>query len=209
MIKKQQRWIAMLVVCTFIWLMQVSTMPVAAAGTTAQVSSAGTESAPGFIEEDAPRAHKAKGKSPLPFILIGIGVLALTISVVLVLKALNNYNLVGDWDFQLYSTTYPGDNPSWSMTFYGDKKSGTFVDSDGFEGTYSVDGKNITRIAYDDISLSFTGKFDGKDAISGNYTWAYYGEVGTWTGSRFGSTYAMPKSPSQFKEKKDREIRSR
>jgi hypothetical protein len=205
MIKKQQKWIAVLVVCAFIWLLQVSTMPVAAADGPERISSAGNEQAPNFIEEDGPSGHKAKKKSPLPFILIGVGLITIT-AVVLILVVLKSYNIVGDWAFQLTSITYPGDNPAWDMTFYGDKKSGTFMDSDGYSGIYTIDGKNITQIKYDSISITFTGKFDGKDKISGNYTWTFYGEVGTWTGSRIGSSAAMPKSPSQFKEKKDREM---
>jgi hypothetical protein len=51
MIKKQQKWIALLVVFTFMWLLQVSTMPLAAAGTAEQVSSANSEQGPRFIEE--------------------------------------------------------------------------------------------------------------------------------------------------------------
>jgi hypothetical protein len=208
MIKKQQKWISWLVVLTFIWLLQVTTMPVAAANGPERISSAGNEQAPNFIEEDAPSRGKAKGKSMLPFILIGVAALA-TVTVVLLLVVLKSYNIVGEWSFQLTSITYPGDNPAWNMTFYGDKKSGTFMDSDGYDGTYSVDGKNITSIRYNDISLSFTGKFDGKDKISGNYTWTFYSEIGTWTGSRIGTSAAMPKSPSQFKEKKDREMLSK
>jgi hypothetical protein len=204
MIKKQQKWIALLVACTFIWLLQVSTMPLNAAGTTTTVSSAGTEQGPNFIEEDAPVRRAARKSSILPVILIGVGLITIT-AVVVALVVLKSYNLVGTWNFQLISTTYPGDNPNWDMTFYGDKKSGTFIDSDGYGGTYAVDGKNITSIHYDDISITFTGKFDGKDNLSGNYTWTYYGEIGTWTGIRTGSGAAMPRSPSSLKEKKDRE----
>jgi len=208
MIKKQQKWIALLVVCTFMWLMQVSTMPVAAAGTTAQIGSASAEKGPGFIEEDGSSKSKAKGKSPLPFILIGVGLLTVT-AVVLVLVVMKNYNIVGTWNFNLVSITYPGDTFSWTMTFYGSKKNGTFMDSDGEGGTYSVSGKNITNIRYDNISLSFTGKFDGKDKISGSYTWTYYDEVGTWTGNRGGTPVTMSGSLAKFREKKNREILSR
>jgi hypothetical protein len=50
MINKQQKWIALLVVVTFIWLLQVSTMPMAAAGTTEQISAANAEPGPDFVE---------------------------------------------------------------------------------------------------------------------------------------------------------------
>jgi hypothetical protein len=207
MIKKQQKWIALLVVCTFIWLMQVSTMPVAAAGTTEQISSASAEQGPDYYESVSNKAAPAKKKSPLPFILIGVGLLTVT-AVVLILVVMKNYNIVGNWNFNLVSITYPGDTFSWTMTFYGSKKSGTFMDSDGEGGTYAISGKNITNIRYDNISLSFTGKFDGKDKISGSYTWTYYDEVGTWTGNRGGAA-TMPGSLSKFREKKNREILSR
>ncbi len=207
MIKKQQKWIAVLVVCTFLWLMHISTMPVAAATGPEQISSANSEQAPNFIEEEGGRGSKAKGKSALPIILIGVGLLTIT-ALVVVLVVLKNYNIVGNWDIRVVSITYPGWDDNWIMTCTGNKKNGTFMDSQGDGGTYSVDGKNIAYIKYNNVSLTLTGQFDDKNRISGTYTWTYYNEIGTWTGSRNGAA-AMPKSPSKFKEKKDREMLSK
>ena len=87
MTNKQQKWIALLVVCAFLWLMQVSFMPVAAAGTTEKISSPSTEQGPNFHEAVSHRATKAKKKSILPWILIGAGVLTVTaVVLILVLK---------------------------------------------------------------------------------------------------------------------------
>jgi hypothetical protein len=205
MIKKQQKWIALFVALTFMWLMQVSTMPAAAAGTSGQVSSAGVEQGPDYYEAVSHKAAPAKKKSPLPFILIGAGLLTVT-AVVLFLVVLKGYNIVGSWEFSFVSTNYSY-SYSWGMTFYGDKKIGTFMDSDGFGGIYSVDGKSITNISYDGLSLTLRGSFDSKDKTSGTYTWG--SEVGTWTGIRSGSSAAMPRSPSTGKEKKNQEKISR
>lgn len=51
MIKKPQKWIALLVAISFAWLLQVSAMPLAAVKTTEQATTASAEQAPGFIEQ--------------------------------------------------------------------------------------------------------------------------------------------------------------
>ncbi|MBN2400073.1 MAG: hypothetical protein JXI33_07005 [Candidatus Aminicenantes bacterium] len=208
MIKKQQKWIALFVALTFIWLMQLSTMPVAAANGPEQIGAANSEQAPNFIEEEGGSMSGAKGKSALPFILIGVGLLTIT-AVVLVLVVLKNYNIVGTWDISFISITYPGDDLYWDMTFTGTKKSGTFVDSDGLSGTYSISGKNIAYIKYNTISITMTGQFDNKNKISGTYTWTYWDEIGTWSGIRIGSGAVTPRTPSKSKEKKSRELLSK
>ncbi|TFG75545.1 MAG: hypothetical protein E4H23_10635, partial [Chrysiogenales bacterium] len=78
MIKKQQKWIAVLVTLTFMWLLQVSTMPVAAASAVEQIGSANTEKAPSFIEEEGDSSYQPKKKSALPLILgvVAVGALA-------------------------------------------------------------------------------------------------------------------------------------
>ncbi len=96
MIKNQQKWIALLVVCTFVWLMQISVMPVAAAGTTEQVSSARTEQEPDYLESVSHKPNQAKKKSMLPFILIGAGLLAVTTAVVLLLLLKKDNNSESD-----------------------------------------------------------------------------------------------------------------
>jgi hypothetical protein len=185
MIKKQQKWIALFVAITFIWLMQVTTMPVAAAGTTAQVSSAGAEQGPDYLEAIGQKAAPAKKKSILPYVLIGVGVLAVT-AAVLFLVVLKNYDITGSW-----LVTY-GSGGHDTYTFVGDKKVGTYTTSDYFaKGTYAVDGKNVTitwtgwtgGVHIIQTSWVLTGKFDSKTTMSGTYTGAdWFGPFsGTWT----------------------------
>jgi hypothetical protein len=77
MIKKQQKWIALLVTLAFVWLLQVSTMPVAAANAPEQTGSASAEQGPDFVEavgsekeHPAHRTHRRRrrrrGRRPVP-----------------------------------------------------------------------------------------------------------------------------------------------
>jgi hypothetical protein len=72
MIKKQQKWIALMVVVTFIWLLQVSTLPLAAANAAERVSAANTEQGPDFVEAVGHSASPAKKKSILPLYHPGV-----------------------------------------------------------------------------------------------------------------------------------------
>jgi hypothetical protein len=51
MIKNQKKWVALMVILTFAWLLQVSAMPLAAGDKTEQVGPASVEQAPGFFEQ--------------------------------------------------------------------------------------------------------------------------------------------------------------
>ena len=77
MIKKQQKWIALFVAVTFIWLLQVSTMP-AGRGRHDREGQFGQQRAgAGLLSR--PLAGKyvpAQKKSILPYVLIGVGVVA-------------------------------------------------------------------------------------------------------------------------------------
>jgi hypothetical protein len=205
MIKKQQKWIAIFVVCAFAWMMHVAALPVAAAETTAPAVQTGSEQGPNFIEGEGSAAPKAGGRSVLPWILIGVGVITVT-ALVFILFALNKYDITGTWNFHLVSITYPGDTFDWQLTFTGTKKSGTFIDDDGYTGTYSVDGKTVTSIRYNGDDISFTGEFTAKDTMSGTYTWAEWSEVGTWTATRLGGAAAI-RTPARSGQIKDRQPR--
>jgi hypothetical protein len=178
--KKQQKWIALLVICTFVWLMQASAMPVAAAGTTEQFSSAGTEQGPGFLESAGQKAAPAKKKSILPYIIVGAGVLAVT-AAVLFLFVPNKYDITGTWNFTF---TYRSTNSTFSITFAGDRKSGSFSCSVNptLSGTYAVDGKKVTLISTQIPSFPFSGQFSDKNTMNGTMT---EGSVSyTWTATR-------------------------
>jgi hypothetical protein len=185
MIKKQQKWIALFVALTFMWLMQVSTMPVAAAGSTEQVSSAAAEQGPDYYEAIAQKAAPAKKKSILPWILIGVGVVAVT-AVLFLFVLKTNYEIGGTW-----KVTYESGSVD-TYTFAGTKESGTYTTSVGLcKGTYAVDGKNVTitwtgwtgGIHIYTASWVLIGKFDSKTTISGTYTGVnFFGPFsGTWT----------------------------
>ena len=62
MIKKQQKWIALFVALTFMWLLQVSTMPVTAADSREQVSSASSEPGPDSYEVAGYKARDGREK---------------------------------------------------------------------------------------------------------------------------------------------------
>lgn len=182
MIKKQQKWIALLVTLTFMWLLQVSTMPVAAASTTEQIGSANAEQAPSFIEEEGDSSYQPRKKSALPLILgvVAVGALAAVLFLV-VLKT--KYDIRGSWSV---TATWVGhtQQPAFTLVFTGNKDSGTFKEGT-YPGTYTVDGKNVTW-KYNTYPITATGKFTGKDSMSGTVasTIPGYTSGGTFTATR-------------------------
>jgi hypothetical protein len=198
MMKKQQRWIALLVVLTFTWLLQVKAIPMAAAGAAERVAIAGAEQGPGFVEQEKATLLPAGKKSIVPVLLIGAGVVVAA-AVLLLVVFKTAYDIVGEWR---YSWKWEG-AADWSETnqplvFSGDKKSGTLTIW-GYPGTYSVDGKNVTfRFNYydngpDDYTVN-TGTFNGKDKISGTWVLIASGNTGTFEAVR-GSAAAAIKPP--------------
>jgi hypothetical protein len=181
MIKKQQKWIALLVTLTFMGLLQVSTMPVAAANAPEQIASANAEQAPSFIEEEGDSSSPAKKKSILPVILIGVGVAA--VAAVLFLVVLKtNYDIRGTWSV---TATWIGhaQQPAFTLVFTGNKESGTFKEGI-ITGTYTADGKNVTW-KYNIFPISAAGKFSGKDSMTGTLTASIPGYTsGTFTATR-------------------------
>ena len=191
MIKKQQKWIALLVTFTFMWLLQASTMPLAAANTPEQISSTAKEQGPRFIEEEGVSGYQVKKKSILPYILIGVGVVALAAVLFLVVLK-TKYDITGEWKYywkdDLHATWQGYNQP---LVFTGDKKSGTLVYLTQYLGTYTVDGKNahFQFIYGANNSTTNTGVFDGQDKISGTWTSdqvATY--TGTWEATRVAAT---------------------
>jgi len=192
MIKKQQKWIALLVAFTFMWLLQISAMPVAAAGATEQAGAANADQEPNFVETLGHSASQPKGKSMLPVVLIGLGVVA--VAAVLFLVVLKTkYDIVGEWR---YSWKNEGDT-SWEesnqvLVFSGDKKSGTLTIW-GIPGTYTVDGKNVTfTIDYMDYGpddyVTHAGTFVSKDIISGTWEYVQGGYSGSFEAVRASTT---------------------
>ncbi len=174
MIKKQQKWIALLVTLTFMWLLQVSAMPVAAANAPEQIGSANAEQAPRFIEEEGDGGYQAKKKSILPVILIGVGVVAVAALLFLVVLK-TKYDITGAWTLTWQYQGYL--QSSGTITFSGDKKSGTFVIGSG-SGTYTVDGKKVSW-DYNGSDTTYTGDFTDKTHMNGEMT--SMGVPGTWS----------------------------
>jgi len=190
MIKKQQKWIALLVVCTFMWLLQVSTMPVAAASAPEQIASAGNEQAPRFVEEEGDSSYQTKKSSALPLILglVAVGAAA-ALLVLVVLKT--KYDITGAWTLTFQYTGDP--QYSTTITFTGDKKTGTFKIG-GSSGTYTVDSKKVTW-TYSGGTTTYTGEFTDKSNMKG--TMISNGFPGTWSAVKkpAAASFGMPASP--------------
>jgi hypothetical protein len=186
MIKKQQKWIAFLVILTFVWLLQVSAMPMAAAVATEQIASANTESAPDFYEAIAQNAAPAKKKSILPLVIIGVGVVA--VAAVLFLVVLKtSYDITGEWTMNYQIPEWP--LATYPITFTGDKKAGT-ASMNGTNGTYIVDGKNvIINLIQNSNRWEFIGKFTTKDCLEGDFK--YY--VNSVLQSQYNGTFYADK----------------
>lgn len=71
MIKNQKRWIALLLILTFAWLLQVSAMPLAAADKTEQVGQAKVEREPGFFEQQGREWDRGRKKNAALIIVAG------------------------------------------------------------------------------------------------------------------------------------------
>jgi hypothetical protein len=189
MMKRHEKWIALLVVFTFAWLLQVSTMPVAAADSSEPAGVASAEQGPNFYEAAKPKPAPAPKKSILPYVLIGVGVVA--VAAVLFLVVLKTkYDLRGTWSLTRSSEFTWITNPR-NFIFAGEsRESGTLsitVASD--TGTWTVDGKTVsftlTKDA-NDFLWTFTGTFTDKANLTGtvNYHDASHDINGTWTAIR-------------------------
>jgi hypothetical protein len=189
MIEKQKRWISVLVIVCFAWLLHVATMPLAAA--TAAHPTVASDQGTGFHEAVAQKAAPAKKKSLLPWVLIGVGVLGAT-AAVLFLFVLKSYDLTGTWTFVFDGPTHE----TYSLTFSGTKKSGTFIfDAVSFySGTYTVDNKTFTMVLTSFPAIQFSGRFTGKDALSGD--WIYGGDHWTFTATRSGANTTANPAPA-------------
>jgi len=191
MFKNQQKWIALFVVLTFVWLMQVSTMPVAAAGAADQADLARAEHGAGYLEVVSQKAAPAKKKSVLPVILIGVGLVAVTAVLILVVFK-TKYEIVGSWTVVWKWTSGSTYGDTVTFTFVGTRESGT-VSAYSDSGPYTVDGKKVTwTLTTEDPNFVWTGEFTGKDAMSGTMVYPAQGASGTWTATRLGGAAVSP-----------------
>ena len=191
MIKKHQRWIALLVALAFVWLLEVSAMPLAASGSNEQIGSADGGQGPDFHEVAGHKAAPPQKKSLLPYVLIGVGVVA--VAAVLFLVVLKtSYDIVGTWTVHV---SYDGNYADWDtlVVLSGGKKSGSAIEINGGSGTYAVDGKDITVILLwpSDEIITCTGKIESNDRMSGRFVESVYWQ-GDWTAVRVASGAALP-----------------
>ena len=196
MIKKKQKWIALLVTLTFVWLLQVSTMPLAAAGSNEHIASTSVEPGPDFYEAAGHQSAPAAKKSILPYVLIGVGVVA--VAAVLFLVVLKtDYDITGSWDF---SFILGSETMDFTIVFSGSKSAGTFqfLEIPSNTGPYTVDGKNVTMTFNNYPASEFKGQFTGKDKMSGTLNDG--GKNWRWVAVRFASasTDRLP-APAQAK----------
>jgi hypothetical protein len=198
--KTQKKWIALLLTVAFLWLLQVSAMPLRADQSPAPTGTAvsNPEPAPSFIEDEGGGGDKPKKKSALPIIL-GVAAVGVVAAVLALVVFKTKYDIVGTWDFQFTSTS-PAHSWTWTLVFNGDKKSGTFKDEFNDTGTYQVDGKNVT-LEYDEWQIQITGAFAEKDKMSGSASFTDMTIGGlditsaTWTAARISGAAAKPVMP--------------
>jgi hypothetical protein len=191
MIKKQQKWIALLVALTFMWLLQVSTMPLAAAAAPEQIRSASAGPGPDYYEAISQKAAPAKKKSILPYVLIGVGLVAVTaVLFLVVLKP--KYDITGTWNLVL---TDGADTESITFIFTGTKESGYWsLPGSPILGTYSVDKKNVTLVITAAPAIQIKGQFTKKDTMTG--TWVDGSNSLTWTATRIAAAASVNPAPA-------------
>ncbi|MEI6613990.1 MAG: hypothetical protein WCL37_03765 [Chrysiogenales bacterium] len=189
MIKKQQKWIALLVTLTFIWLLQVSTMPLAAANTAEQASFASFEQGPDFIEAVKHKAAPPPKKSILPYVLIGVGVVAVAAVLFLVVfKTKYKYDIRGTWQYYYKWDDLSTETGPITITFSGSQSSGQLVfdvQEDNQQGTYTITKENVSFVIDSNHKpWNHTGSFESENKMSGTFTFPYGVGTGTWYATR-------------------------
>jgi hypothetical protein len=196
MIKKQARWIALLVVVAFAGTVQLSAMPPAAASEESAVAAA-EGAAPSYVEVADKAPAKAKAKSVLPYILIGVGAAALAVVLLVVLKK-TTYDITGSWTLQWKENGDPAYD-TVPANFTGTKKSGTVTGFYGDSGPYTVDGKNVRWVLSSyDADFVWTGRFDSEDTMSGTMSLPSESLQGTWIATRGAPVTALPGQPKDI-----------
>jgi len=89
------------------------------------------------------------------------------------------FDITGTWTINF--TWASGLSGTGTMTFTGDKTSGTFTNNYGGKGTYTVDGNNAKWVYTS--GTTYTGTSSDDDHMSGTMV-SYLGSNGTWTCTR-------------------------
>jgi hypothetical protein len=142
------------------------------------------------IEQPTPVKVKKKKKFPVLLVVAGVAVVA---AIVLLASGKKEerrqeeeFIILGNW---IISENYPDDTSGEQyITFSGSRSSGTFIDHEGFTGTYSVTGRNVYFRYDDDAWFTYNGTFTSPDTMSGTWDWVFEGVPvsGSWTGQRGG-----------------------
>ncbi len=155
-------------VCTFLWLMQLSTMPVAASGTSGQTGVVSAEQGPDYYESVSQKAAVAKKKgSILPYILIGLGFVAVSVAIYFLVIKKPNYTL----------TVTLGAGCTGTPAILGNHKKGTVV-------PYSytaLDGYIDVNVLLDGVAVPASGTITMDKNKALTVSAEALGIRGTWT----------------------------
>jgi hypothetical protein len=95
-----------------------------------------------------------------------------------------------------------------TVTFTGETRTGTVVDSDGGVGTYTVDADSVEfTLAFPDVTYEYSGNFTDEEEMSGNakrYTSATSYSNGTWAAVKNSVTSLSRQTSGSQKKKGDR-----
>jgi hypothetical protein len=134
------------------------------------------------------------------------GTLTISDEHTLTVYAEKEYYIQGSWtleeaynDKSLFTVT---------VTFTGETRTGTVVDSDGGVGTYTVDGKYVEFIlAFPEVTYEYSGNFTDEENMSGTakrYTSATSYSSGTWVAVKNSVTSFSRQASGSQKKKGDR-----
>ncbi|MGD2089235.1 MAG: hypothetical protein PVH61_23860 [Candidatus Aminicenantes bacterium] len=89
------------------------------------------------------------------------------------------FDIRGNWDFTLEDND-SDDEMEFSISFFGENvRSGGFNDSQGYSGTWNINGTSLTITYTDWFDYVLTG---GISSMSGD--WSGNGKTGTWSATR-------------------------
>jgi hypothetical protein len=116
------------------------------------------------IEQPAPQ--KKKKKFPVLLVVGGIVVVGVVLALAMGGKKKEpepeRFDIRGDW------TIEPDGYVPIYMTFSGSLTRGTFVDDDGYTGTYTVNQRRV-HFEYDYYNIVFEGNFEDRNSMMGTF----------------------------------------
>lgn len=182
---KTRKAITPFVILTFLFMVMAISEPIGATDNV-KVSVSSEEGQPGAVE--APQTYAKKKSSPIIPIVIGLVLVGGIAAVLYFVVLKNKYDITGMWTVNFRWST-SGSSGTTTLTFTGDKKSGTFQSSYGSTGTYVVDKKNVAWTY--SVGTVYSGTFIDKNNMSGTMI-DYNGYPGTWTAVKMGATSVIP-----------------